>query len=201
MKVYVAGPLTDLTEDKKRYVKRVYTTLKNIFEKYKEYEVSCYLPMRKTDPVRHANLPSRKVRQNDLKQVANSDLLILYSGYPSFGAGRELGLAEERGIPVLFLVEEEKKVSRMIDDSPNIEKTIRFKSIEDLECKFEEWLIKKISEKNLEGFAYRDNIPYREYSQLKDLSTKREKPISIKEYEKWHRDMKVKRKSLLDFQK
>ncbi|MFZ5481163.1 MAG: helix-turn-helix domain-containing protein [Myxococcota bacterium] len=108
---YFASGLTGLNDaDRERLFKDA-SVVRTVCENLRAY---LYEPVHYTDPVHHPDITAAEVYATDRAQVAQSDLVVLYCGYPSFGAGQELEIATQMGLPVVALVPEGTRVSRMV---------------------------------------------------------------------------------------
>lgn len=93
-----------------------------------------YLPHQQTDPVHHAATSSQDVFERDLAAVSAADLIVAYVGAPSSGVGAELGIAHERGIPVIGLCGPEGVPSRFVEgllDCTDTARLIRYRDDDD----------------------------------------------------------------------
>jgi len=107
---YISGPLqaaVDLSEARALY-ERLATTCR-------ECGWDPYLPHQRTDPIHHAEASAKAVFDRDLSAVSSADLIVAYVGAPSSGVGAELGIAFERGIPVVGVCGPEGVASRFIE--------------------------------------------------------------------------------------
>jgi transcriptional regulator with XRE-family HTH domain len=67
-----------------------------------------------TDPVMHPTIPADAVYQRDRSEVVAADLVVAFVGRPSFGVGMELEIAAAALIPILLVIPEGFRVSRMV---------------------------------------------------------------------------------------
>jgi 2'-deoxynucleoside 5'-phosphate N-hydrolase len=107
---YISGPLQaaeDLAEARALY--------ERLAEDCRRCGWEPYLPHQQTDPVNHVEASATSVFARDLSAVLKADLIIAYVGAPSSGVGAELGIAYERGIPVVGLCGREGVASRFIE--------------------------------------------------------------------------------------
>ena len=89
------------------------------------------MPHLNTDPIANPDLSPREVFETDKHQVTNSDLVIAYLGYPSFGVGMELAYAEVNAIPAILMYEKGKKISRFPRGIPTVIYEIQFDDYDD----------------------------------------------------------------------
>ncbi len=125
-KVYISGALTGITNSEE--IKAFYEAIGSLCE---ELGFQSYVPHLHTDPINNPHVTPQQVFETDKHQVTSSDLVIAYLGCPSFGVGMELAFAEIRGIPVILLYEQDKKVSRFPRGIPTKIAEIQFKDYED----------------------------------------------------------------------
>ncbi len=78
------------------------------------------------------NKPSKAIWQTDMNWIKEADAVIAEVTNPSLGVGYEISKAEDMGKPVLalFYNDKERKLSAMIDGSPNV-KTIHYTELID----------------------------------------------------------------------
>ncbi len=127
MKVFFAGPLTDLKnpEKTKSFYKKMAGVAQELGFDY------FWAFMNGTDPVLNPDVPAREVYQRDIAQLDTSDVMIAYIGEPTTGTGIEIEHAHHTGKPVVILYEQGKNVSRMLRGCPSVKKEIVFSSEED----------------------------------------------------------------------
>lgn len=115
---YIAGGLTYINEqNQKRFYEKIARACQN-------FKIEAYLPHKHTDPIKHKNIPPRKVYEIDLEKIKNSDLLIADVSEPSLSVGTELEIAKESNVNVILLAETNTKISRMALGNPAVVKTI-----------------------------------------------------------------------------
>ncbi|MDD5251387.1 MAG: hypothetical protein PHT12_02005 [Patescibacteria group bacterium] len=149
---YLCAPLTDLPEDTRDQMKAFYERLADACTSIMGSEA--YVPHLHTDPVKHANIVPAAVYELDRAIVCekSSVLVAVYVG-PSWGCGIEIALVAPRPtrpffcryalglwlgrlifgpeVPVILLVPEGKKASRMLLGCPAIRRIIRYKDEND----------------------------------------------------------------------
>lgn len=126
---YFASALTALTDDQKATLFAEVSGIRAVCEKH---HTLLYEPAQYTDPVLHPDIRAERVYEIDRAQVSESDVLILHCDHPSFGAGQELEIATAAGIPVLLLMREGVRVSRMVLGSYARATQVRFGTNVDL---------------------------------------------------------------------
>ena len=122
MRIFFAGPLTGLKNPeatKAFYTKMGEVAAKNGFDYFWAFQSG-------TDPVSNPNVDPEYIYYKDLKELADSNLMIAYVGEPSPGTGQELEYAKEHNIPVYLVFEKGRAVSRMILGNPAVKGTIEF---------------------------------------------------------------------------
>lgn len=132
---YVSGALTGGDEIE---------TLKKFYEQVAEVCVSegieAYVPHLISDPIGNPNMTPEEVYDLDRKQVTDSNLLIAYVGYPSLGVGQEIEIAREKNIPVVLLMEKDRRISRMARGNPAVVAEIHFTDFPDALRQLSLWL-------------------------------------------------------------
>ena len=124
--IYISGALTGI--DNQESIKAFYESIGLLCQ---ELGLNAYVPHLHTDPVKHPHVTPDQVFTKDKNQVINSDLLIAYIGYPSFGVGMEIAYAETKNIPTILLYEKDKTVSRFPRGIPHKIAEIQFEDYED----------------------------------------------------------------------
>lgn len=140
MRIFFAGPLTDLREPEK--TKAFYRQLAAVAREARLDFFWAFL--NGTDPIKNPDVPAPKVYEVDIYQLSQSDLMVAYVGEPSTGTGIEIEYAKNKGIPVYLLYEQGKRISRMLRGCPAIKKEIVFTSQEDALSQFRA-LLKQLS--------------------------------------------------------
>ncbi|MBI4066499.1 nucleoside 2-deoxyribosyltransferase [Candidatus Gottesmanbacteria bacterium] len=122
MRIFFAGPLTNLTHPDK--TKAFYRKLEEVAKKY---GCDYFWAFRHgTDPVANPRVTPRDVYERDIAELEKSDVMVAYVGEPSTGTGLEIEHAHHKGIPVYLLYEQGKKVSRMLRGCPAVKKELVF---------------------------------------------------------------------------
>lgn len=134
----------------KAYVSGVLTGGDEILELKKFYEriadactvagIEAYVPHRVSDPVDNPDMTPEAVYDLDRQQVLDSNLLIAYIGLPSLGVGMEIEIAREKNIPVVILMEKDRRISRIARGNPAVIAEIHFKDFEDAIAQLTVWL-------------------------------------------------------------
>ncbi len=134
-KVYISGALTGVNnpEGLREFYERIADVCRLV-------GFIPYIPHLVSDPIANPTISDSEVYELDREQVSTSDLVIAYLGIPSFGVGLELEIAREQGVPVIALMEEGAKVSRMATGCPSITAKLRFTSYDDALRQLRTWL-------------------------------------------------------------
>lgn len=136
MRIFFAGPLTDLKDPEK--TKAFYVKLAHVAEAQGCDYFWAFLSG--TDPIKNPDVPSGEVYKVDMMQLKNSDLMVAYVGEPSTGTGLEIEFAYNHDIPVYLLYEKGKKISRMLRGCPAIKKELVFSDENDALSQFDRLL-------------------------------------------------------------
>lgn len=132
---YVSGALTGGDE---------ITLLKHFYERIaetcKSVGIEAYVPHLVSDPIGNPNMTPEEVYDLDRRQVLDSNLLVAYVGYPSLGVGQEIEIARENNIPVVMLMENDRRISRMARGNPAVVAEIHFADHDDGLHQLSHWL-------------------------------------------------------------
>jgi nucleoside 2-deoxyribosyltransferase len=134
-KVYVSGALTGLSNPQD--IKTFYENIANVCSRF---EIEAYVPHLVSDPIKNPTMTAREVYELDRNQVANSNLIIVYAGVPSFGVGMEVEIACEYKVPVILLMEKSAQVSRMVRGNPTVIAELRFDDFSNALEQLANWL-------------------------------------------------------------
>lgn len=140
MRIFFAGPLTDLRNPEK--TKAFYKKLAAVTDKNKVSYFWAFL--NGTDPIANPDVPAKQVYHVDKEQLEKSDVMVAYVGEPSTGTGIEIEIAKNKGIPVYILYEKGQRVSRMLRGCPAVKKELIYASEEDAITQFDA-LLKELS--------------------------------------------------------
>ncbi len=132
---YVSGALTggDEIELLKHFYERIAETCKSA-------GIEAYIPHLVSDPIGNPNMTPDEVYDLDRRQVLASNLLVAYVGYPSLGVGQEIEIARENNIPVVMLMEKDRRISRMARGNPAVIAEIHFVDHDDALQQLSHWL-------------------------------------------------------------
>ena len=119
---YICGPLTDLPADEQERVKATYVLLADLCEEL--LGVRAFVPHEHCDPIRHAELMPFEVDAIERRQVSESSCLIAVDFAPSWGGGIEVEIARNAKVPVILLIPEGRRSSRLLRGNPGIEVTV-----------------------------------------------------------------------------
>lgn len=122
MRIFFAGPLTDLANPDK--TKAFYRQLEDVA---RACGCAYFWAFRHgTDPIANPGVTPRDVYERDIAQLEKSDVIVAYVGEPSTGTGLEIEHAHHKRIPVYLLYEKGKKISRMLLGCPAVKKELVF---------------------------------------------------------------------------
>jgi nucleoside 2-deoxyribosyltransferase len=127
MRIFFAGPLTDLKNPKK--TKAFYRRLAGVARANGFHYYWAFL--KGTDPIKNPDVSPSEVYKVDTYQLLHSDFMVAYMGEPSIGTGIEIEFANTHNIPVYIMYEKGKRVSRMLRGCPAVKKEIVFTSEKD----------------------------------------------------------------------
>lgn len=143
-RIYISGALTGI--ENAAVIKAFYEAIGSLCQ---EIGFNVYVPHLSTDPINNPDVSPRLVFETDKHQVSTSDLVIAYLGFPSFGVGMELAYAETNAIPIIFLYERGKGISRFPRGIPTVICEIQFNDYEDaltqLKSILEQWKLKHLT--------------------------------------------------------
>lgn len=120
-RLYVASALTNVGADHS-FVK--WTLCRIVLDVLMPKGIFGYLPHLWTDPhhvrAHTGKLTPLEVHLLDRFRLCESDGLLLWANYDSFGAGIEFAWAQSRGMPIVVFASEETRITRMICGGPGI---------------------------------------------------------------------------------
>ncbi len=116
MRIFFAGPLTDIKEPEK--TKAFYKSLAGVAKNNGFDYFWAFL--NGTDPILNPEVTPPEVYKRDMTALNQSDVMIAYVGEPSTGTGLEIEYAYNHQIPVYILYEKNKKISRMLRGCPAV---------------------------------------------------------------------------------
>lgn len=126
---YFASGLTNPSESERA---AIFSDSQVVREACEEIRAFLYEPRFFTDPFFNRTASPYEVYRTDHSQVSVSDFVVLHARHPSFGAGQELEIAKNAGIPVVLLQHRGVAVSRMVLGSPVRMHQVYFDSPEEL---------------------------------------------------------------------
>jgi transcriptional regulator with XRE-family HTH domain len=118
---YLASALTGLDPEQRKELDVKQDIIRQVC---KSRGIDLYLPKEKTDPEIHKDISAEEVFFNDIKQVLNSDLLILMTDRPSFGAGMEFKTSLDALIPIIIVGPSNSTITRMVSGRPSVRSCI-----------------------------------------------------------------------------
>jgi len=127
MRIFFAGPLTDLKNPEK--TKSFYMQLTEVAKQSGLDYFWAFL--NGTDPIKNPDISPCDVYHRDIDELDKSDIMIAYMGEPSTGTGIEIEHAHVVGKPFVILYEQGKRISRMLRGCPAVTKEIVYASEKD----------------------------------------------------------------------
>lgn len=111
---YLATPLTGLSPDAEREVKRIVSLIREISsdKQFQPPRFEIYWPGDHTHPLQHPDISSGHVYLTDRSRASTHDFIILFCGSPSYGVGQENEIATQAGVPAIRLIP--SVISRMM---------------------------------------------------------------------------------------
>jgi len=125
-RIYIASPLTNLTDGQQRSLGCELKVVRNTVEQVTitnrlggdSWPVAIYAPLDKTAPWKNDGLSPAQVYERNLTEILDSDaLIVLADRAASAGVGQETEWAARIGIPILYL-SSAAQVSRQIQGVP-----------------------------------------------------------------------------------
>lgn len=114
--LYVSGPLTGVEDPEG--LKAFYLALGACFVRVAREigidDAVAYVPHLHGDPVKHAHLTPLQIREMDRENVRRSQVMVMYTGRPSHGVGREHEWAIADGTPVIAMAERQRLEKRLV---------------------------------------------------------------------------------------
>ena len=133
MRIFFAGPLTDLKNPKE--TKLFYKHLAEVAQKRGFAYFWAFL--NGTDPIKNPDVVPTKVYEVDIHELEISDIMVAYMGEPSTGTGIEIEHAHKKNVPVWIFYEKGKRISRMLRGCPAVKMEIIFTSEDDALTQFD----------------------------------------------------------------
>ncbi len=125
--VYIAGGLTNLSEQIRGLQKGLYEKLAGAAE---ELGLTAYVPHHHSDPIVHPKISPREVYEMDIKLVKNYDVIVAEVSYPSLGVGGELVVAKDAGKKIVLLSKKGIPVTRFVRGNPAVVYHIEYETPE-----------------------------------------------------------------------
>jgi len=104
-------------------------------------DLDVYFPGDHTDPLRDAHVSPEEVFRIDRDRVKSADVLLAFGHVPSVGVGQELNMALASALPVVFLVPDGVRVSRMALGAPCRSIEIPYATDDELRTRLHEALV------------------------------------------------------------
>lgn len=190
--VYIAGAFSGLPAEFEEYVRTMYARLGEVCA---SLALNHWLP---EDPgiVAGRRVSSRQTWQNEFERVGSSVVVVAYVGLPSLAIGAELEMARVANVPVLLLFElnRQDRVPRVVLGNPAVVEAVSFSDIQDMADKLGLALADLVSNLNLDQAAADELWPHPDVVDLKRsiaLARNRKIPISVEEWKTIHRDLRL----------
>jgi len=173
---YICGALTELDPSHIDKVKAFYSQLGDTcIEVLGERG---FVPHEHYDPIKTAEIENTVVYEAERKIVTEqTSLLIVYAIEPSWGAGIEVGWANEHKVPIVVLVPKGKKVSRLLTGGRMVRAIISVRDYDHAILEIKAWLLE--FDEALKARAEHDR-------HIQDLQDHLEDPDA---YDKWKDEM------------
>lgn len=172
---YICGALTELDPIHRDQVKEFYVRLGDTCKEV--LGIRGFVPHEHYDPIKNADAKNTAVYAAERKIVTEeTSILIVYAIEPSWGAGIEVGWANEHQVPIVVLVPQ-KKVSRLLTGGPMVKAVINVRDNKHALLELKTWLL-KFDEKQKER-AERDRT-------MREWENRMEDPDA---YDAWMRKM------------
>ncbi|MFZ6015835.1 MAG: hypothetical protein ACOYUZ_05820 [Patescibacteria group bacterium] len=137
---YICGPLTELDPEHRDWVKEFYVQLGDAC--LESIGVRGFVPHLVYDPIKNADAKDTEVYAAEHEIVTRkTSILIVYAIEPSWGAGIEVGWANEHKVPIVVLVPQ-KKVSRLLTGGPMVKGVLNVRDFDNAIQLLRLWLAK-----------------------------------------------------------
>lgn len=130
MKIYVAGPYSNLSEEEREHQKSFFQKIKIAISKTGNTAFVPFLPPDNKELFKNGSPSPSEVYIFCEDHLFNSDLLIAEVSTPSLGIGMEMGLAAVNGIPIILLYKSGSEVSDFARGMPGV-RLIEYVNIKD----------------------------------------------------------------------
>jgi hypothetical protein len=137
---YICGALTELDPGHRDQVKEFYVKLGDICQE--TIGIRGFVPHEHYDPIKNADAKDTTVYSAEYRIVTEeTSVLIVYAIEPSWGAGIEVGWANEHHVPIVILVPGGKKVSRLLTGGPMVFSVIKVRDYDHAALELKVWLL------------------------------------------------------------
>lgn len=137
---YICGALTELDPKHRDTVKDFYVRLGDSCKA--AIGIRGFVPHEHYDPIKNAGAKDTTVYSAERRIVTEeTSILVVYAIEPSWGAGIEVGWANEHHVPILVLVPEDKKVSRLLTGGPMVRAVLSVRSYDHAVLELKAWLL------------------------------------------------------------
>lgn len=133
LKGYLASALTGLDKESREEIFSAQDLIAAVCD---EHGIDLYQPRHATDPIHHADVAPGKVFATDRERVLESDVLVVLTHEPSFGAGQELEFARNAMLPIILVIRHGQPVSRMVLGIPSTLYRVTYRSESELRPSF-----------------------------------------------------------------
>jgi hypothetical protein len=124
---YICGPLTELSCNEQKQIKRLYSRLADVCELISG--ARAFVPHEHFDPIKHSQYTPAEVDSAERYQIhEHTCILIVVAIAPSWGGGIEVEMANQKSIPVVILRPSGKQVSRLLLGNPTVIYEFSYKS-------------------------------------------------------------------------
>jgi DNA-binding XRE family transcriptional regulator len=137
---YVSTALTGVAVEMRRAIDAAVEVVKEVCGE-PAIGIEVYFPGDHTDPVRDAHVSPEDVFRIDRDRVKGADVLITLAHLPSIGIGQELNMALESLVPVVFLIPEGTRMSRMARGAPSVKAEVVYRDAESMRAGLREALL------------------------------------------------------------
>ena len=121
---YICGALTELDPSHIDEVKDFYSRLGDVCREI--LGERGFVPHEHYDPIKTAEIENTVVYEAERQIVTQqTTLLIVYAIEPSWGAGIEVGWANEHKVPIVVLIPKGKKVSRLLTGGRMVQEVLQ----------------------------------------------------------------------------
>lgn len=126
---YICGPLTELSCNEQKQIKRFYSRLADVCEFISG--ARAFVPHEHFDPIKHSQYTPFEIDSAERYQIyEHTCILIVVAIAPSWGGGIEVEMAYQNSIPAVILRPSGKQVSRLLLGNPAVLRDLCYESEE-----------------------------------------------------------------------